>query len=143
MRINNLWQSLGPAILFLAALALGTDLYLFSTSAPLAACMRVSMLFGVISVVVIVAVLGKSVTQTTAVNSSSRLGQLLLMAGLINEDELNDALRDHRKLRLPLGAMLVQTGAISPRELCRALETQSEIRSGAATVELATSKLSR
>jgi hypothetical protein len=134
---------MGPAVLFLASVALLADVYLFSTNASLACCMRVSALFAMLFMVVILIAVCKRFSRTNATNSYSRLGQILLSSHLITEEELKKALQEQKRSRLPLGAILVQAGAISHRELRRALESQVEVRRGYATMELALARLTR
>ena len=56
---------------------------------------------------------------------SPRIGELLIAMGYIDEDELQEALHDHKR---PLGELLISLGAISEEDLVHALGLQEQER---------------
>ncbi|RJX23781.1 MAG: type II/IV secretion system protein [Dethiobacter sp.] len=58
-----------------------------------------------------------------------RLGDLLLQAGVISEEQLNEALSRQSSSGKRLGQVLLEGGYITPQELTRVLETQLGIES--------------
>jgi len=56
------------------------------------------------------------------------LGELLLSAGIITEGDLQDALRRQTASGEPLAKILVDMGAVAPRQLERALRAQARLR---------------
>jgi len=69
--------------------------------------------------------------------STARLGELLVAAELISNDDLEDALRTRDETGLPLGRILVLTRLISEELLSAALTTQVFLRDGKLTREQA------
>ena len=55
------------------------------------------------------------------------LGQILLSTGVIDEAQLEEALRTQTVTRKPLGAILVEMGAITEKQLMQALERRFKI----------------
>lgn len=68
----------------------------------------------------------------------SRLGRLLVNRGLIDEQQLEQALAAQRSSGSRLGELLVAKGVISERDLARALKHQSRYRNTAAFVAMFT-----
>lgn len=60
--------------------------------------------------------------------NSTRLGDLLVQAGILTQAQLADAARTAKSKRAQIGQVLVMTGLISPRDLQSALEAQSMLR---------------
>lgn len=60
--------------------------------------------------------------------NSTRLGDLLVQAGILTQAQLADAARAAKTKKAQIGQMLVMTGLISPRDLQSALEAQSMLR---------------
>ena len=52
------------------------------------------------------------------------LGEYLISKGFITKEELDNALFEQKKNRIPLGQLALQTGMISPREMFRLLSGQ-------------------
>ncbi len=61
--------------------------------------------------------------------SESRIGNLLLKAHLVTEEQLKEALEEQKRTGEKLGQILVERGVISPMDLANALEAQSGIPS--------------
>jgi tetratricopeptide (TPR) repeat protein len=60
--------------------------------------------------------------------NSTRIGDLLVQAGILTQAQLADAARTAKNKRAQIGQVLVMTGLISPRDLQSALEAQSMLR---------------
>jgi len=60
-------------------------------------------------------------------SSSPKIGELLLRAGKISTNVLNEALERQKKTNERLGQILISMGVISPSELAEFLEAQSSI----------------
>lgn len=60
--------------------------------------------------------------------TSTRLGDLLVQAGILTQLQLAEAMRAAQGKRMQIGQMLVMNGLISPRDLQSALEAQSMLR---------------
>ncbi len=60
--------------------------------------------------------------------NSSRLGDLLVQAGILTQGQLADAARSAKANRIQIGQSLVMNGMISPRDLQSVLEAQSMLR---------------
>lgn len=60
--------------------------------------------------------------------SSTRLGDLLVQAGILTQMQLSEAMRSAQGKRMQIGQVLVMNGLISPRDLQSALEAQSMLR---------------
>ncbi|MBU6454282.1 MAG: tetratricopeptide repeat protein [Cyanobacteria bacterium REEB67] len=60
--------------------------------------------------------------------NSLRLGDLLVQAGLLTQQQMAEAVRTSRNKRMQIGQVLVMTGLLSPRDLQSALEAQSMLR---------------
>jgi len=60
--------------------------------------------------------------------NSSRLGDLLVQAGILTQMQLSDAARSAKAKRIQIGQALVMNGVISPRDLQSVLEAQSNLR---------------
>ncbi len=60
--------------------------------------------------------------------TSSRLGDLLVQAGILTQAQLADAARSAKNKRIQIGQALVMNGLISPRDLQSVLEAQSMLR---------------
>jgi type IV pilus assembly protein PilB len=56
-----------------------------------------------------------------------RLGEMLLEAGLLTEEQLRQALGDHKKFGLKLGQFLVQQGIVSESEIVELISRQLKI----------------
>lgn len=61
--------------------------------------------------------------------SESRIGNLLLKARLVTEEQLKEALEEQKRTGEKIGQILVARGIISPMDLARVLEAQSGIPS--------------
>jgi hypothetical protein len=72
---------------------------------------------------------------------SNRLGELLLAAEILPEEQLATAMRTSQATGLPLGRLLVSLGALSDEILATALNAQILIRSGRVTRSQAISGL--
>lgn len=72
-----------------------------------------------------------------SVSSTTRLGELLMAAGLITSEDLEDALRTRDETGLPLGRILVLTRLLSEELLAAALTAQVFLRDGKVTREQA------
>ena len=53
-----------------------------------------------------------------------KLGEYLLEAGLVTEQQLKEALRRQRQTKEPLGHILSRTGMVSEADICHVLHTQ-------------------
>jgi type IV pilus assembly protein PilB len=53
-----------------------------------------------------------------------KLGEYLLEAGLLNEQQLKEALRRQRQTKEPLGHILARSGVVSEADVCRVLHAQ-------------------
>jgi len=60
--------------------------------------------------------------------SNALLGRLLVLNGLITEDDLQEALRRQERGEEPLGQVLVAMGMLTPEQLERALQGQARLR---------------
>lgn len=60
--------------------------------------------------------------------SHSLLGQLLLASEIITAEELREALRRQGTSQAPVGEILLEMGAVAPRQLERALRVQARLR---------------
>ncbi|KZY29501.1 MULTISPECIES: hypothetical protein [unclassified Oleiphilus] len=65
----------------------------------------------------------------TQQTEKTRLGDILLDKGLINETQLNEAIASQQGTDLPLGQILVDKGWLSRRQIDQALKVQSKLRS--------------
>ena len=68
-------------------------------------------------------------TNPTQTNKKLRLGDLLVQAGVITEEQLNEALSRQRSTGKRLGEVLLQEGYITQQDLTKVLETQLGIES--------------
>jgi type IV pilus assembly protein PilB len=57
---------------------------------------------------------------------AKQIGQILMESGMINIDDLNEALEIQKSSSQKLGEILISMGAITPEELEMILEFQSE-----------------
>ncbi len=64
-----------------------------------------------------------------------RLGDLLLAADVISEDDLTFALLTSGEIAIPLGHALIQTGVVVPDVVAAALTAQKQIRSKSVSAE--------
>ncbi len=60
--------------------------------------------------------------------NSSRIGDLLVQAGILTQLQLSEAARSAKAKRIQIGQALVMNGVISPRDLQSVLEAQSNLR---------------
>jgi len=60
--------------------------------------------------------------------NSTRLGDLLVQAGILTQLQLSEAARSAKAKRIQIGQALVMNGVISPRDLQSVLEAQSNLR---------------
>ncbi len=72
---------------------------------------------------------------------SHRLGELLVMAGYISEENLAWALLASGDNGIPLGHVLIQTGAVPPAIVAIALTTQHQLRMKSMTTDEAVARL--
>ncbi len=79
--------------------------------------------------------------ERTAVQPTNRLGELLLEAGLIDNDQLSKAMQKSLSTGLPLGRMLVLNSVINEAILSSALEIQIQLRDGTLSRSDAISRL--
>ncbi|HEY9754551.1 MAG TPA: hypothetical protein V6C97_05305 [Oculatellaceae cyanobacterium] len=70
-------------------------------------------------------------------STSLKIGSLLLQAELVKESDLNDSLPVAKKMKLPLGRVLVGTGFITDDMLNAALSAQSLIRDNMVSSDIA------
>ncbi|HEY9718880.1 MAG TPA: hypothetical protein V6C69_15515, partial [Trichormus sp.] len=68
-------------------------------------------------------------------------GQLLISAGLISHDKLDEALNLAKKLHMQIGRVLIMCGSIEQRNLESALTAQALVRDEAINLEIAVSFL--
>lgn len=61
-------------------------------------------------------------------NTSIRLGEICLQAGMLTQDQLQEAIRHSKGKRLQIGQILVMCGFLTPRDLQSVLQAQSMIR---------------
>lgn len=61
-------------------------------------------------------------------NTNIRLGELLVQAGMLTQDQLAEAIRHSKGKRLQIGQILVMCGFLTPRDLQSVLQAQSMIR---------------
>jgi len=61
-------------------------------------------------------------------NTSIRLGEICLQAGMLTQDQLQEAIRHSKGKRLQIGQILVMCGFLTPRDLQSVLLAQSMIR---------------
>ncbi len=73
------------------------------------------------------ATLGKT---TVFTETETRLGQLLLLTGLVSAKHLNTSLQTAETVRLPLGVVLLMNEAVDPRSIDRAIHVQQLIHKG-------------
>lgn len=66
---------------------------------------------------------------------TNKLGELLVLSGIINSDQLNQSLTRSYETGLPMGRILIQLGVLSQSVLASALNTQVLIRDGKITKE--------
>lgn len=66
---------------------------------------------------------------------TNKLGELLLDAGIVTSDQLNQSLTRSYESGLPMGRILVQLGILSQSSLASALNTQVLVRDGKITKE--------
>ena len=59
-----------------------------------------------------------------------KLGEYLIEAGLVNEQQLKEALRRQRQTREPLGHILTKSGAVTEADICRVLQSLEDDRDG-------------
>jgi len=74
---------------------------------------------------------------------TTKLGELLVAAGLINQSELETALDASICLCLPLGQMLIHEGKASPEVVAKALSLQRQLRTGALSRKQAVCELKK
>lgn len=65
-----------------------------------------------------------------------QLGDLLVKAGLLPEEKLDEASRLALKMRLPIGRILTMHGHVSEAILAKAIEVQARIRDQAISIDL-------
>lgn len=68
-------------------------------------------------------------------------GQLLISAGLISHDKLDEALNLAKKLHMQIGRVLIMCGSVDPRNVESALAAQALVRQDAINLEVAVSFL--
>lgn len=73
----------------------------------------------------------------------ARLGELLVDAGALTEEELEESLAVARQEELPLGRVLVKDNKVEAGLVIRALKLQSLVRKGKLTLESAEDKLTK
>ncbi|MEO0155859.1 MAG: hypothetical protein ABIL07_01955 [candidate division WOR-3 bacterium] len=56
-----------------------------------------------------------------------RIGELLIRSGIINEEQLNEALRIQEKSKKKIGEILIELGYLNPRDLIWLLSEQASI----------------
>ncbi|HIA55826.1 MAG TPA: tetratricopeptide repeat protein [Candidatus Melainabacteria bacterium] len=61
-------------------------------------------------------------------NTNIRLGEICLQAGMLTQDQLQEAIRHSKGKRLQIGQILVMCGFLTPRDLQSVLTAQSMIR---------------
>ncbi|MCC7528074.1 MAG: tetratricopeptide repeat protein [Candidatus Melainabacteria bacterium] len=61
-------------------------------------------------------------------NTNIRLGEICLQAGMLTQDQLQEAIRHSKGKRLQIGQILVMCGFLTPRDLQSVLQAQSMIR---------------
>ncbi|MBX9696236.1 MAG: hypothetical protein K2Z81_27855 [Cyanobacteria bacterium] len=66
-----------------------------------------------------------------------RLGEILLDAGIISPEVLNQTLLIARRAAMPIGRVLVMSGHVTDLDINIAVETQSSIRNGSIDVKIA------
>lgn len=69
--------------------------------------------------------------------TSVRLGELLVQAGMLTQIQLQEAVRHSKGKRLQIGQVLIMFGYLSPRDLQSALEAQSALRDKSVDYNLA------
>ncbi len=66
-----------------------------------------------------------------------RLGEILLDAGIISPEVLNQGLLIARRAAMPIGRVLVMSGHVTDLDINIAIETQSSIRTGSIDIKIA------
>ena len=74
--------------------------------------------------------MGISSRKTDESLKSSRLATLLLDAGIVNQEQVDEALQVGYKIGIPVGRMLVISGVVNHSIIARALEVQVMLREG-------------
>ena len=67
-------------------------------------------------------------TATVTTTLRKRLGQMLVEAGLLSEDDVNEAYVEAQKVGIRMGEYIVQKGLVTPEALALALSTQLGLR---------------
>ena len=67
----------------------------------------------------------------------ARLGELLVASGIIDEKEINSAIKYAKSAKIPLGRALVQSGRINRSIIVHALKQQTLVRLGQISIEKA------
>lgn len=75
--------------------------------------------------------------------NTARLGELLIVAGVVSEDTISKSLDTCQLEQLPLGRILVRENQVDSGIIIRALKLQSLVRNGKITLDSAVQKLSR
>lgn len=70
-------------------------------------------------------------------SSSARLGDLLVQAGILTPNQLQEAVKNSRSKKLQIGQVLVMSGFMTPKDLQIVLEAQSMVRDKTIDVNLA------
>jgi hypothetical protein len=70
-------------------------------------------------------------------NEPTRVGELLIKAGIISQAQLNDALILARKTATPVGRILIMSGSLRERDLQTVLKAQALLRSRKIAYDLA------
>lgn len=72
---------------------------------------------------------------------AGRLGDLIVMSGILTEDEVREYLSKARETGVPLGRVLAENKALSQALIVQLLNVQAELRRGDITSEVAIAKL--
>ncbi len=75
--------------------------------------------------------------------NTARLGELLIVAGVVSEDTITKSLDTCQVEQLPLGRILVRENRVDSDIVIRALKLQSLVRNGKITLDSAVEKLAR
>ncbi len=75
--------------------------------------------------------------------NTARLGELLIVAGVVTEDTITESLGTCELEQLPLGRILVRENRVDSGIIIRALKLQSLVRNGKITLDSAVEKLAR
>ncbi|MEG1873532.1 MAG: type II secretion system protein GspE, partial [Ruthenibacterium sp.] len=59
---------------------------------------------------------------------NAKLGEILLHAGVLTQQQLDDALEAQKVTKNRLGAQLIESGVLSERQLCEALQSQLHLQ---------------